>query len=224
MKHNKEKRNYRSPFTNSFWPENLRSYVTPKVSQLEGVLNTFLEHYAQIYYAGGITSGYAVELSTNKMAFYIGILKENKENNTHVSSTYSYKVFSTILLTHSDINKDSSFRVEVNSELHYNLSFEIVELKEKVSTHGMLKNTFKKNYHGESRNISPEEIIEIVGSCFEKSESSLRNKELAGVHRAFRNQSELIDRKENAYKDVMDGFIKDLGQLKGNTHTTTIIN
>ena len=220
MKYNKEKKNYRSPYTNTFWPENLRTYVTPKINQLEGILNTFLEHYAQIYYSGGISSGFAVELSSNKLVFYIGILKQNDENNTQISSSYSYKVFSSIHLTHSDINKDSSFRVEVNSELYYNLSFEIVPLKEKVATHGLLKNNFKKNYHGESRNISPEEIIEIIGSCFEKSESSLRNKELVNTMKTFQNQVKQIDKQENVFKTDLEGFFKDLKQLKKYTQTS----
>lgn len=217
---NREKRNYRSPHSNSFWPENLRSYVTPRVAALEAALNAFLEHYVQVYYAGGVASGFAVELSANKLAFYVGVLKENRESNTQVASAYSYKVWSAVQLTHSDINKDASFRVEVASELHYALSFDIVALRERVESGGLLRNAFKKNYHGESRNISPEEIVEIVGGCFERSESSLRNKELGSALRGFRNQVALLDRQENAYKAELDGFVKELAARgKGNSGT-----
>ena len=214
MKYNREKKNYRSPYTNTFWPDNQRSYVTPKISQLENILNTFLEHYVSMYYAGGVSSGFVAENKLNQLTFYIGISKENAERNTFIASEYSYKVFSKIEFSLSEVNNSLTFKIDVQSELLYSLKFDIIALNESVTTHGILKNNTTKQYNTINIRPSNEEIIELVGNNFERSENSLRNKELVNIIKTFKNQFEDMVKQENSYKENFKDFFGKLKNLE----------
>lgn len=214
MKYNREKKNYRSPYTNTYWPDNQRSYVTPKINQLETILNTFLEHYVSMYYAGGVSSGFVAENKLNQLTFYIGITKENSERNTYIASEYSYKVFSKIDFSLNDINNNLTLKIDCQSELFYNLKFDIVALNESVTTHGVLKNNSTKQYHANNIRPSNEEIVELVGNNFERNENSLRNKELVNIIKTFKNQFEDVIKEENHYKENFKDFFGELKNLK----------
>ena len=209
-KHNTEKNNYRSPYTNIFWPENLRSYLSPEVQQLETNLNTFLEDYAKVYYAGATSSGFVSEKMNNGYVFNIGIYKSNREKNEMMDYYYSYKMFSTITINLSNIQRNSGFRIDCNSSLVYDLEIDIKNIEEKISTNGVLEKYSKKNFMKDNKKPSSDEMIKLIGFFFEQTDCGLRNHELKNVLGIFEAQTEQLFKPRNLFQEELGRFFKDL--------------
>ena len=167
-KYNIEKNNYRSPYTNIFWPENLRSYLSPEVQQLETNLNIFLEDYAKVYYAGATSSGFVNEKMNNGYVFNIGIYKSNSEKNDMMDYYYSYKMFSTITINLANIQRNSGFRIDCNSSLVYELNINIKNIEETISTSGILEKYTKKNFMKDNKKPTSDEMIKLIGFFLNK--------------------------------------------------------
>lgn len=157
-----------------FWPENLRHYTSVKVQQLEQYLNTFLSHFQTIYYCGGTASGFVAEKGPESLLFNICALKEHAEEKGGFSCRYSYKHVCQITLTMSDLQRDSGFAFESRSTLIYDLAYGQSARNEAASCSGQFLHSAQKNYLKSQKNLSNEEVIEIVGSFFEKADCALR--------------------------------------------------
>lgn len=166
---NKDKVNFRSPFSPYSFPDNVRTHLSPAVQHLETLLNSFLDHYVRVYYAKAFYSGFVHE-TKDFPVFYIGISKENTENYQSFKCKYAYKIFTQIKIS----RKDTIYKVTCNAHLKYELDLDLVVLNESMNFSGTLNNTQTKPFNF-AVVPSPEDLLEIVGYIFEKADSSLRN-------------------------------------------------
>lgn len=205
-KFNRDKNNFRSPYTNILWPENLRHYTSPKVQQLEHYLTTFLENFQSLYYCGGTASGFVSEKGSESLTFNICVLKEYREEKDSFICTYSYKHVCQVLLVTSDIQRDSGFAFESRSTLIYEMSIENAGGGEKTSCSGQFLHSAQKNYLKNQKALGNEEIIEIVGSFFEKADCYLRT--------CFRNQLfKVLESKIQQFEEDSSQFKPDSSKL-----------
>ncbi len=106
----------------------------------------------------------------------------------------------------SDLQKDSGFSFESRSTLIYDLAFEQKTAMEKTSSSGQFLHSAQKNYLKSQKMLANEEIIEIVGTFFEKADCSLRT--------GFKNQLfKVIENKVQSIQDDVTPIRPDLAKL-----------
>lgn len=181
---NRDGLNFRSPFSNAFFPEVSKSYASEEVRELEAQLNHFLDHYARAHLPGALSSAFAVETKDAPL-FYFALARRGREARDGQVCAHAYEVFVQVRLA----RKELTYKFSAASSLKYALSLEDAARRERASYEGSLNHNSLKTLSLSSA-MSREELVEVVAGLFERGETALRNSLLYSVLRTHRAKLE----------------------------------